>query len=172
MVYVYIIRDPRDGCPYYVGIGSKGRVQMLRRNAYTNNVTAQIRAAGFEPVVFVVTTHKSRKAAGRMERSLIRRYGRRDINTGMLTNLTDGGDTNGVMSPAARERMSVRLRGRVSPMKGRKHSAEFKAKMSARMLGNTHGRALCGIKKTPQHVINQQRACLLNSRERHRDSDS
>jgi NUMOD3 motif-containing protein len=104
--YVYMwIRD--DGTPYYVGKGSGRRAYRARRR-------------GIKPPAnrenIVIETCESEVAAFAREAQLIRQYGRKDIGTGILRNMTDGGDGSRNLSPEARERIGAVRRGKRLPV--------------------------------------------------------
>ena len=64
-------------------------------------------------------------------------------------NLDTGGGVSKRLSEETKQRLSVALKGRPCPTKGRPHSAEHKQKISD---------ALAGKKKTPEHVANAAKA--------------
>lgn len=57
-----------------------------------NSTIKAIRAAGLEPLVEIRQSGLSEAEAFSEEKSLIAHYGRRENGTGILTNLTDGGE--------------------------------------------------------------------------------
>lgn len=78
--YVYeYLRD--DGTPYYIGKGTGKRWQ----EKHTVNIPPKNR-------VRFVAEHLTEQAAWDLEIALIAKYGRKDLGTGILRNLTDGGD--------------------------------------------------------------------------------
>jgi hypothetical protein len=110
--YVYVIRDPRPGkrkAPIYVGKGHGRRAWFhfspkgirLNANRLLANTLAKILSAGLEPIVEIVARFKYEKTAYAREQKLVGRYGRIDLGTGILCNLTNGGEGgNGSQSSA------------------------------------------------------------------------
>lgn len=94
--YVYTYYDPRDGSPIYVGLGRKKRAfkhwKKKANNALFQNVLNKIRVAGLQPRIEFVAMDLSLDVAKQLEVELIALYGRRDISTGKLCNMTAGGD--------------------------------------------------------------------------------
>jgi hypothetical protein len=98
--YVYVYLDPRPGKglqPIYVG---KGTVDLDRAsdhwerkcvNKFLQRVLDKIRIAGLVPQITIAAYMNDEEEAFAMERDLIAQYGRRDLRTGSLCNLTDGG---------------------------------------------------------------------------------
>lgn len=91
MAYVYVHRKITDNEIFYVGIGIKPnhfRAKDVKgRNVLWNRV---VRKYGF--YYEIVADDLSWEEACEMERRLIGKYGRRNIKTGILVNMTDGGD--------------------------------------------------------------------------------
>ena len=98
--YVYVYLDPRPGKglqPIYVGKGTvdldRASYHWERRcvNPFLQKVLDKIRAAGLVPQITIAAYMEDEEEAFVMERDLIAQYGRRDLRTGSLCNLTEGG---------------------------------------------------------------------------------
>jgi len=98
--YVYVYLDPRPGKglqPIYVGKGTvdldRASYHWERRcvNPFLQSVLDKIRVAGLVPQITIAAYMEDEEDAFAMERELIAEYGRRDLRTGSLCNLTEGG---------------------------------------------------------------------------------
>ena len=113
-VYAHI--DPRLGIPFYIGKGIQKRAESLSaRNTLYERFVKKMRAEGHEPVVQIVYSNLSEEEALTLEVQEIARYGRRNIGTGCLLNLTDGGEGQS----------------------GLKHTEETKRKISSSLVGRS-----------------------------------
>jgi hypothetical protein len=92
--YVYLwLRD--DGTPYYVGKGHHGK-NSRAFSGHRHNVKCPKEAWRI-----IVYDYGSENEAFEAERFFISFYGRIDLSTGCLRNLTDGGDgVSGIVIPA------------------------------------------------------------------------
>lgn len=110
--YVYIYHDPEDGKPFYVGKGSRKRCfDLFNRSTYFLNKLRQMCRHGRAPSITVAFV-SSHECAMQLEAALVEAYGRRDIGTGPLVNLTAGGI--GISSPSTetREKIAASKRGK------------------------------------------------------------
>ncbi len=127
-VYRHIRLDKNE--PFYIGIGSdmpyyKRANERARRSIFWKKIIAK---SDYE--VEILFDDISFEEAKVKEIEFIKLYGRKDLNTGCLVNLTDGGDglINKVFTPEYRKNLS-------NSMKGRVLSEETKAKLRTYRLG-------------------------------------
>ena len=160
-VYAYL---REDGTPYYIGKGKDNRAFKTDHNVPLPKDKSHI--------VFL-ETNLSDVGALALERRMIRWYGRKNIGTGILRNLTDGGEGSSgyVPSEEAKIKISLGNKGIAKPktdewranhsktMIGKKHSQteETRAKISIGLTGKNKNK-----KKPPrsQEHINKQRESL------------
>ena len=101
--YVYqYVRD--DGTPYYIGKGSGTRAYSSHRRENGADLLPKDKSK-----IIIVETNLTEDQANKLEVELINHYGRKDIGTGILRNMTDGGEgAPGRIyrhSPAARKKI-------------------------------------------------------------------
>lgn len=100
MFYVYVYKDPRPTKQQqvvYVGKGTGDRMYVhwtkrVAKNKGFGAFLALLRRTHLEPVIEKVAEFEDEAEAFAEEMRLIALYGRRDINTGTLFNLADGGE--------------------------------------------------------------------------------
>lgn len=99
MFYVYVYRDPRptkNNQPVYVGKGTGDRdLSHWSRGSHSKplqDFLSHLRAAGLKPGVARVFETAVESEAFAKEIELITLYGRRNLKTGTLFNLTNGGE--------------------------------------------------------------------------------
>ena len=93
--YAYIYYDPtRNNEPFYVGKGKGERAWSHLKESHNFMVNRRINAIrelDYEPEIEIVPCG-SEASAFEMEKTLVSKYGRRNLKTGSLWNFTDGGD--------------------------------------------------------------------------------
>lgn len=109
--YTYILARP-NGVPFYVGKGM-GKRWTLGGNEFSRNVARKVHRAG-DKVKVMIFAAADEAAAFRCEVELIAAYGRRDLGTGVLCNLTGGGEgaAGMLLSDVARANRPRRWGGR------------------------------------------------------------
>jgi hypothetical protein len=124
-----------DGVCFYVGIGNKKRPKSAyNRSKFWRNYVNKHCVSG-KPEVKIWAKELTWEKACAMEKQWIALYGRRDLGTGCLVNLTDGGEgsVGYVQSEEAKRKMSEAKKGKPPHNKGKKGtppSEETKQKLS------------------------------------------
>lgn len=102
--YVYFILDPRSSQPFYVGKGKDNRMmyhEAAARNNYCDgnkphhDRIREIIQEGLSPVYLKVVDNVDETTALNREREFIELYGRECIGTGILLNISAGGNASG-----------------------------------------------------------------------------
>jgi len=158
-----------DGTPYYIGKGCGERIkQKSNRNCQKPKDKSRI---------IFLKQNLTEEEAFRHEIYMIAVFGRKDLGTGILRNLTDGGEgsSGAIRSLELREKISKSMKGRTLSdehkkklseslkgkkvsdetkklwsiqRKGKKHSEETKRKMSEKKKGSKHN--MFGIPKSEE----------------------
>jgi len=128
MAVVYQHRRKDTNEVFYIGIGKdKYRpYQTINRNKHWTNTVNKV---GYS--IDILIEGLSYEEACRVEEGLIESYGRRDLGTGNLVNMKEGGKNGIGWKPSKEtiEKISKSQIGKVGAWNGRKHSEESRAKM-------------------------------------------
>lgn len=170
--YVYAWLRP-SGEPFYIGKGSGGRANNpANRNSLFKNIVDKIKREGGSPSVVKLHENLSEAEAFNLEREEIAKHGRRSNGTGILANLTDGGE--GV---SGHKQSAETIARRVVKITGQRRSQETRTKMGAWQLGRVmsdaaranmsaanRGRQLSESHKEKLRVASTGRVCKPESR--------
>lgn len=97
--YVYVLTDPRDDIPFYIGKGTLYRFKAHESEARNNNDTINRAKCDFireiwesgQNIKYELLACDDEMGAFTLEQQLIEKYGRRINNTGTLFNVDRGG---------------------------------------------------------------------------------
>lgn len=137
--YAYQLRRSDSVEPFYIGKGKNQRYRKhlipssLKANNFKNNVIRKAQTEGVEIISEILSSNLSESQAFAIEAYFIKAFGRRDIETGILTNLSDGGEgpSGAKLGPQSEEH----IRKRTDNRKPMTLSDEQRAKLSARQRG-------------------------------------
>jgi hypothetical protein len=149
--YVYIYKDPKTNTPVYVGKGQGKRAWDHFKSHRHLGCFLRKRQKEGEYILPRVFPMQDERSALDMEKYLVVHYGRKDLGTGSLFNLTNGGEgATGPKSDITRAKLSAAHKGKSKPKismehrkrisefnKGRVVSDETRAKISAAHKGKT-----------------------------------
>ncbi len=118
MYYTYAyLRE--DGTPYYIGKGQGKRI---------NQPSHSVRRPPLDRRIFL-KTNLTEEEAFRHEKYMIAVLGRKDLGTGILRNLTDGGEGPSGVVRTAEQREQVRQRMLNLPEEQREHLRQIALNM-------------------------------------------
>ena len=132
MYYVYsYLRE--DLSPYYIGKGTKGR-------AYAS-ANHRIKAPKEKERIHILKDNLTEEEAYDLEKLYIKMFGRVDLGTGILRNLSDGGEgpTGYKTTPEQRKKIALSRMGEKHPLYGVSPSKETRKKQSLVMKGRFVG---------------------------------
>jgi hypothetical protein len=125
-VYAYLRTKDSDtalsGTPYYIGYGKNHRAFNKHRVPVPKDKSK---------IIFLYE-NLSEQEAKELEKQEISKYGRKDIGTGILLNLTDGGEgvSGMIHSDNTKQIMSQKKIGENNSFFGKTHSEETRKRMS------------------------------------------
>lgn len=155
MWYVYILYDPRNEKPFYVGKGKKYRMSATVNIRQTGNslkrkFLKEIELLGLEPKLKIVGEYLQELDALEHEKTLIKEFGRIIKGDGILTNYSEGGDKSNsgwIPSKDTKELWSTQRSG-VKQTKEHIQKRVEKTKGKTRSQQQKHNCTLASIRRT------------------------
>lgn len=172
--YVYEIWNPLKNSPFYVGKSNFNRSKNTRKNGHLSearlalnkkrkrnhkiNTILKILKEGYNIDFRIVFETGDEIIAKNKEIELIAKYGRLDNGTGILTNMTDGGEgTVGYIFPQWLRDLRRKLsRGENNGMFGKTHSPEARKIISEKLREGFKNGSIRPTKHTEEH---KQKLC-------------
>ena len=135
-VYRHIRLDKNE--PFYIGIGNKKnyarayQIKPDRRNQIWFKIFSKT-----DIEIEIILDNLTKLQASEKEKEFIKLYGRKDLNSGCLCNMTDGGDGiwNCLRSDETKNKLREQKLGSKNPMFGKTQSVETKLKKSISLTG-------------------------------------
>lgn len=149
-IYQHIRLDNNE--IFYIGIGnSKRPYEKINRNSYWKNIINKVKYK-----VEILTNNLTWENAQEAEIQLIKLYGRKDLKTGNLVNMTDGGEGNNNFSQDTKNKISNSLKGNIISKETRNKISKNSAKFwKGKQLSEEHKKKLSnshkGIHKDEKH---------------------
>ena len=146
--YVYLLKDPRNCVPFYVGKGTGLRAfrhekEVRKHNRHTNQLVLRMIKSIIEDGhcvdVEIVEENLTHLDAAKLEIDLISTFGRINKKTGSLCNYTDGGEGSygRIYKHSEETKRKISEAGKL-----RQETAESNLKRSNAMLGKYKGRIM------------------------------
>ncbi len=166
--YVYRhIREDKN-IPFYIGIGCQKNYARAKdfnskgRNPYWNRI---VKKTNWK--VHILFSDLTKEQASDKEKELIKLYGRSDNSTGILCNMTDGGDGTFGCKKSDEEKSKMRESklGDKNPSYGKKQSQETRDRKSLELKKSWHNKSeedrIYRVKKSRDGVVKAQGKAVL-----------
>jgi len=156
--YVYHLIDPFTGFPFYVGKGTGNRMYDHEKLTLSEKIPNK------NPILFrkikkiilsnnilykKILENLTENEAFLLEQSEIKKYGRMNDKTGILCNMTNGGEgiSGHKHSYETKKRISILHSGKNNPFYGKHHTTKNLKKIRESSLGNKNSRGLIHTKE-------------------------
>lgn len=178
--YVYHLIDPNSNQVFYVGKGCKSRMFAHEKCVRNNNhcernpilfyKIRKILAASQKIGYIKIQENLTEPEAMALEVSEIKKYGRRSNKTGILCNITNGGEgmSGYIHSTRTKRYMSKLHSGTKNPFHGKRHSVAVLQRLTKSAMGNSHAKGMVHTSKTKKKLsqMNLGKTVSLETRRR------
>lgn len=147
MAYVYIHLRKDKNEIFYVGIGKIKNYKRAYHKKIRNDIWKNI-VNKTQYDIQIIYDNISWEEACNKEIELIKLYGRIDLNTGTLANMTNGGDGNNSMTDSIKNKIS-------NSLKGKKQSEETKKKRKEKLKEVWKCEELRELKRKQTKLLNE-----------------
>lgn len=159
LYYNYVLINPETRLPFYIGKGKHNRClshfkpSELNKESHKSNTIKKITNSGKAVVIDIVYYSEDESSCLRMEEFLIESYGRRVDNSGILTNITAGGEgTAGIIYTAEQlDQMRIRMTGSNNHMYNKSHSEHSKKLMGETRRKKFENKEIFPTKHSDEH---------------------
>jgi hypothetical protein len=142
-VYYIYLHITNNGVVFYVGKGTDEGNLIFERSKHTNRTNFWKNVAKKGYTIEIVEFFDNEKDAFNKEKELIKKYGRRDLGTGTLVNLTDGGEGMENPSPETRKKLSESQTGEKNHKYNRPTPQDVCEKISKKLTGRKLAKEVC-----------------------------
>ena len=159
--YAYLREDKT---PYYIGKGTGNRI-------YKNCIDRTTKPPKDKSRIIYLKQNLTEEEAFKHEIYMIAVFGRKDLGTGILRNLTDGGEGISNPSEEIRRKMSETHKGKIVSEESRRKISESKKGVSGKPLSEEHRRKISeskkGVSRKPFSEEHKRKMCEVKKGENH-----
>lgn len=168
--YAYLRKDKT---PYYIGKGKGNRIYSTHR---------KVKLPKDKSRIIFLKQNLTEDEAFRHETYMISLFGRKDLGTGILRNLTDGGEgaSGAVISEETKRKLREARKSRIFSEETRKkiseagknRSEECRKKLSESSKGNTNALGVIRSEETKKKISKAHKGKTLSEETKHKISNS
>jgi len=182
--YIYYLIDYNTNLPFYVGKGTGNRIydhekcilngKTTNKNPILSRKIKKIINSGHKIIYKKIIENITEQEAFLLEQSEIKKYGRLNNKSGILCNMTNGGEggSGHIMNDNTKKRMSLLHSGINNPFYGKHHTEENLEKISQASMGNKYSVGLIHNSETLRNLSEINKGKIVSEQTRHKMSIS